>query len=78
MYEDTLEININTSYNADEFTDDLKAELEGEIDALLKRTYYNLKADVTAIEHKVAVERINAVKEIMKRLNLNLSLYHDY
>ena len=28
MYEDTLEISINPSYNADEFIEDLKAELE--------------------------------------------------
>ena len=58
MYKDTLEISINPSYNADEFIDDLKAELEGEIDALPE------------IDPVKAPERIAIVKEIMKRLNL--------
>ena len=70
MHEENLEISINPSYNADEFIDDLKAELEGEIDALLACTHYNLQKDVSEIEHKIAVERIRIVREIMKRLNL--------
>mgnify|MGYP001315487306 CR=1 FL=1 len=70
MYEETLEISINPSYNADEFIDDLKAELEGEIDALIKCEIDEVKDDVVKIEPKIALERIRVIRDIMERLNL--------
>ena len=72
MHEETLEISINPSYNADEFIDDLKAEHEGEIDALmLQGEIDTVKDDVAKIEPRIALERIRVIREIQLRLNLS-------
>ena len=71
MYQDTLEISVNTSYNTDEFIEDLKAELEGEIEALMIRSHSDKMTDLEGkLEHEIALERIRVIKEIMERLNL--------
>jgi hypothetical protein len=68
MYEETLDIEISTAYNVEKVIDALKAELKKELEALefdANNTLPDLDPDLTT-------ERIAVVKEIMKRLNLNI------
>ena len=72
MYEETLNISISSSYTADEFIEDLKAKLEGQIDALLIRLIgIDIKPEVAKIEPKINAENIRVIREIMQRLNLS-------
>ncbi len=70
MYEDNLDINISPAYEEEEFIEDLKAELEGEIDALLLQGQIDDVMAKRRLEPTVALERIREIRKIMKKLNL--------
>lgn len=70
MVEETLDISISSSYNADEFINDLKEALERRVDALLWRLIgIDIKPEIAKIEPKINAENILAIREIIKRLN---------
>jgi hypothetical protein len=68
MYDDTLDIEISSAYNVDEFITALKAELEEELESL----EFDANNTLPDLDPSLTFERIAIVKEIMARLNLNI------